>query len=594
MVDKFSELEPTVLLALEIIDQPTTRTNLHQFLIKLEGSSLGLPYELNQAKQLSETLDTLEQKKLIRSDLSIEPRNFKYRKDSIPVEDRLVVAKLYRELKGPLRSASSLENQKLDLLARVKTAAWARDIDWLESLAEHGFHSYSYFESALLDALAVVYDQEEAFFIKHLEQTTDGNEMYVQAAILAAAAKGVLTLTQEVIALAKKWLHKTQHLIELDELCWILGCAGESFEEIDDLKVLGLKLFFKGEIVEAGKVLRGDRKRERAESFYSKLPLSGISGCVLELIDAYQGKVKYSAIMNRLGSGLSYDHDVYKHARLIIDAEYHYDPHSIASIGVWFRLMYEVLELYHEQKSLQSQHVYFSEDQAVDLFQNLKAKKQQWLRAGLTGVLEAIHADADLLKTYGLTPNPDSIFSKLEPLLDEWEAKISKLEESLGVPALGTRLTEKKSRICWRVYPNCGTVEPILQNLSKNGKWTQGRTISLRKLYEQNSDFELTELDQAICNRIVKNSGWGNQAKYSLAKVHHHISELQQHPLVFRGNAPTELATIVELQPKLLVEKLEKTLQLRLDSVTDTLMDGERFCQLNADNEIVCLASVYR
>ncbi len=93
----------------------------------------------------------------------------------------------------------------------------------------------------------------------------------------------------------------------------------------------------------------------------------------------------------------------------------------------------------------------------------------------------------------------------LLPRVESWERALNALSQLNAVKKDMPELVNKESRLIWLFSLNHDEFElmPREQKLGKNGRWTKGKAIALKRLKEDLSDFDyLTEQDKEICMRI--------------------------------------------------------------------------------------------
>ncbi|HIO93577.1 MAG TPA: DEAD/DEAH box helicase [Leucothrix mucor] len=153
----------------------------------------------------------------------------------------------------------------------------------------------------------------------------------------------------------------------------------------------------------------------------------------------------------------------------------------------------------------------------------------------------------------------------------EWEIALDALEGISTTNEPNVENTDQTTRMSWRIYLGSSEaeVEPREQKLSKNGKWTLGRAVSLKKLYTEREEYEyLTEQDQRICNHIQMDSyshyGYG-RTDYELN--HDAVfSELVGHPYVFLSDQLSRSVEVTKEEPRLDITEVgdRKSLKLQL------------------------------
>ena len=152
-----------------------------------------------------------------------------------------------------------------------------------------------------------------------------------------------------------------------------------------------------------------------------------------------------------------------------------------------------------------------------------------------------------------------------------WEIALDALEEITDGGSQTSVVTsdEPITRMSWRLY-NLREVEPREQKLSKNGKWTLGRKVSLKKLYTDRSDYDyLTDQDQRICNQIQEDSYFDYGYSRSDYEINHDkaLIEAIGHPLIFLEGQLTKPIELIEEEPRLEVKEVANGRSLKLQLV---------------------------
>ena len=161
----------------------------------------------------------------------------------------------------------------------------------------------------------------------------------------------------------------------------------------------------------------------------------------------------------------------------------------------------------------------------------------------------------------------------------EWEIALTALE-SVAAPVSGhAGQASHQARMVW-VIDHCPTqgnatllrdfeLEPREQRLGKNGTWSKGRAVSLKRLYTDTNDFDyLTTQDKALCRCIdyeCHRSYRGYRSEYANLSGAKAAQAAIGHPLLFWDNDLNTPVELVQGQPTLTVEKKAKHLKLRLD-----------------------------
>lgn len=144
---------------------------------------------------------------------------------------------------------------------------------------------------------------------------------------------------------------------------------------------------------------------------------------------------------------------------------------------------------------------------------------------------------------------------------EDWERFIEALITVSGdtKAASGTK-EQKDSRVAWIVHPEKPELlQPIEQKLGKNGKWTAGKNIALKRLLEGNVENLLEQDRRAIRNYQIEEtySGYGYYSKHEYVPTVACFKALVGHPYLFLygSNAAIEL---VERKVELVVDKAGK------------------------------------
>ncbi len=155
----------------------------------------------------------------------------------------------------------------------------------------------------------------------------------------------------------------------------------------------------------------------------------------------------------------------------------------------------------------------------------------------------------------------------------EWKAGLETLLNLARSVADSDNKTVSKQRLIWLFdYDedhNAPLLEPRLQRLGKNGKWTKGRAVALKNLAGQTSSMEyLTAQDQRICSTIkqeVDGGGWG----YSRRTVYRFnrdlvIPQLVDHPLLFSPETGVQVE-LLRAEPAMRIQKFREKIMIFLE-----------------------------
>lgn len=145
---------------------------------------------------------------------------------------------------------------------------------------------------------------------------------------------------------------------------------------------------------------------------------------------------------------------------------------------------------------------------------------------------------------------------KIVPVLEKWERS---LEALLNLNTINKKVTLPnnlpKTRLVYYIHFKNKQIQPKEQTLSKGGKWSAGRNVSLKRLSAGGLNY-MTLQDNSVAKAIEYSSnGWGYQNKdYHEFNFDKAIKALVDHPLLFLWEAPTVSVELKEQKPELIVE----------------------------------------
>ena len=161
-----------------------------------------------------------------------------------------------------------------------------------------------------------------------------------------------------------------------------------------------------------------------------------------------------------------------------------------------------------------------------------------------------------------------SLTTLLAPMA-EWEYPLKALEElafeTRSKPAAAKKRgpSTRRRRLAWTVHEDFGEVsaKPREQHENKNGTWSAGRPVSLKRLATSAATLDfLLEQDRAAAAQIRQGSDWDNRSQYLLDAAG--LFELAGHPYVFgESGAPVE---VVRGEPELVIDEHGEGLRARL------------------------------
>ncbi|MBA3014909.1 MAG: DEAD/DEAH box helicase [Proteobacteria bacterium] len=217
------------------------------------------------------------------------------------------------------------------------------------------------------------------------------------------------------------------------------------------------------------------------------------------------------------------------------------------------------------------------QDMLISLRDRAKQAGHIWMTMETAELLARLDVDPDtnhqlaesLRKQYGLVSIIDTIRQ-----VDPWERRLQAL---INLPTGGKGqksdlTTNTTERLIWLFshdtkHGYCD-ISPRLQRLNKNGKWSGGRAVAIKKLAETASTMEgLTSQDRNICATIK--SGYERDYYTYYTREYHRfnmetaLTALVGHPLIFLDHSDVQI-DLVQGEPELVVTRGKKGIEVRM------------------------------
>lgn len=157
----------------------------------------------------------------------------------------------------------------------------------------------------------------------------------------------------------------------------------------------------------------------------------------------------------------------------------------------------------------------------------------------------------------------------LLPQVSRWERALDALNQLTKEPVVSV---QKELRMIWSLSMdnNVITLTPKEQSLGKNGRWNKGRSIALKRLYHDITEFDyLTEQDRNICSyiEIIKESnyyGYSSKEFYDLSSKAI-IAAIGSSNVYWLNQETFDIPVDISLaQPQLLVKEQDDSLHISL------------------------------
>ncbi len=186
--------------------------------------------------------------------------------------------------------------------------------------------------------------------------------------------------------------------------------------------------------------------------------------------------------------------------------------------------------------------------------------------------------------------SPFNAIIDLLPQVSKWQRALDALTQLKEAPV--TSQTAQEVRMIWSIYllDNLLALEPKEQKLGKSGRWTKGRPVSLKRLYQDLAEFDyLSEQDHRICAHIQmekERSYYGYAGKEIYELSDEAILAAAGHPHVYWANqessgTPVEISVV---EPQLLVKEQQQNLHI---SLIPTITGQKVLTQKTASNGLL-------
>ena len=161
---------------------------------------------------------------------------------------------------------------------------------------------------------------------------------------------------------------------------------------------------------------------------------------------------------------------------------------------------------------------------------------------------------------------PGQALLHLLPRMEDWE-RVLKALENVTVAKKGSNVKqgEKQYRLVWLVNFQRRHIQPKEQTLGKNGKWSKGRNIALKRLKE-GGIAHLTEQDLQIVKTLKRDRSYGyyygvDEYYFDYDKA---FKAMVGHPLLFLADSPHVSVELTQVELELILEEQGEQLVLRL------------------------------
>lgn len=155
-----------------------------------------------------------------------------------------------------------------------------------------------------------------------------------------------------------------------------------------------------------------------------------------------------------------------------------------------------------------------------------------------------------------------------------WEQQLEQLETLIvgKKESLLKAPQAQQKRLIWLLDPQSKALAPMEQRCSPSGKWSKGKAIALKRLYNHDGRLDyLTDQDWLVVNGLDQSRHWGyyGQVDYEW-NIDVALPKLVNHPFIFHKQNPTVSIELVKGMIELNVEEIKSGYSLSLSVLSDT------------------------
>ncbi|MBF0437198.1 MAG: DEAD/DEAH box helicase [Magnetococcales bacterium] len=205
------------------------------------------------------------------------------------------------------------------------------------------------------------------------------------------------------------------------------------------------------------------------------------------------------------------------------------------------------------------------------LYKNALANGQRWAAFETATLLAKYDITTQEYEDYiARTQNETGLCSIVSIVAPEepWERALTALVD-LGSGLSGNKRSSRSistKRLVWFIHVSEDelSIQPKEQSANASGLWTKGRPVALKKLSENQEQFDyLSEQDRRICMTITAHeSGYYGGINYSF-DIDRAMLAIVGHPFVFLQDDPTVNVEVVKTEPELLVQQQGGKIRVR-------------------------------
>lgn len=192
----------------------------------------------------------------------------------------------------------------------------------------------------------------------------------------------------------------------------------------------------------------------------------------------------------------------------------------------------------------------------------------RWMEMELTRVLSVRHPEADARLAFADRAEKLSqelrIFSLADamPRIDPWERALEVLATMGSGETRSDKRAKKTARFVWFVDFEKKELEPREQTLGKNGTWSKGRKVALKRVKQGEVD-GMTPQDVSVAQAIEEDYSKYHPNGHYKMRYEDALVALVSHPNLYLAQNPAVGVELVRRNPQLLIEEGDNRLFLR-------------------------------
>jgi SNF2 family DNA or RNA helicase len=245
----------------------------------------------------------------------------------------------------------------------------------------------------------------------------------------------------------------------------------------------------------------------------------------------------------------------------------------------YFSLLFGYLTLYWQGDGMDS----IDEEHLLSLLDAAKSAEYHWVSLQTAALLARTSSSSQHKKILSNMQKecPDCLLlADLIPPQEKWQQVLNALMNLDGSKGAGAH-TPAQSRMVWLIdflddddYYDEIAISPRLQKQNKAGKWSKGRAVAIKTLFNHQKLDYLSDHDRKLCSAIkthYEHTGYyyGRKKIYAF-DMKLAIPALIDHPLLFSEDTPRQPLEFVKREPQLHITESKKGYTISLEPDMDS------------------------